>query len=159
MAVLFISPLCPDRPEYHTKALNRSGNNVLLGIANRLHDVLQDDVEFLCIPCVPSYPSGKFWIESKEDMLDNGGKLRFLPTLNVKIVKSKLWGIQSKRYIKEWAKRHKEEERKVLIYNTYHPSVEDIYKACEETDSELYAILYDLGIPPKRLGLSKLTMG
>ena len=64
MAVLFISPLCPDRPEYHTKALNRSGNNVLLGIANRLHDVLQDDVEFLCIPCVPSYPSGKFWIES-----------------------------------------------------------------------------------------------
>ena len=54
MAVLFISPLCPDRPEYHTKALNRSGNNVLLGIANRLYDVLGDNVEFLCIPCVPS---------------------------------------------------------------------------------------------------------
>ena len=158
MAVLFISPLCPDRPEYHTKALNRSGNNVLLGIANRLYDVLGDNVEFLCIPCVPSYPNGKFWIESKEDLLDNGGKLRFLPTLNVKILKSKLWGIQSKRYIKEWAKRHKREERKVLIYNTYHPSVKDIYKACKETNSELYAILYDLGVPPKRLKLSWLTM-
>ena len=88
MAVLFISPLCPDRQEYHTKALNRSGNNVLLGIANRLYDVLGDNVEFLCIPCVPSYPNGKFWIESKEDLLDNGGKFRFLPTFNVMILKS-----------------------------------------------------------------------
>lgn len=158
MAVLFISPLCPDRPEYHTKALNRSGNNVLLGIANHLYDVLGNNVEFLCTPCMPSYPNGKFWIKSQRDTLDNGAKLQFLSTLNLKIVKSKFWAVQSKIYIKKWARRHVNEERKVLIYNTYHPSVEDIYEACQDTHSELYAILYDLGMPPKRLGLSKLTM-
>lgn len=158
MAVLFISPLCPDRPEYHTKALNRSGNNVLLGIADHFYKVLGNNIEFVCTPCVPSYPNGKLWIKSNSDILDNGAKIQFLPTLNFKIIKSKLWAIQSKKYIKEWAKRHINEERKVLIYNTYHPAVEDIYKACKDTDSELYAILYDLGMPPKRLGLSKLTM-
>lgn len=158
MAVLFISPLCPDRSEYHTRALNRSGNNVLLGIADHLYNVLGNDVEFVCTPCVPSYPNGKLWIKSHVDALDNGAKLQFLPTLNFKIIKSKLWAIQSKNYIKEWAKRHANEERKVLIYNTYHPSVVEIYKACKDTQSELYAILYDLGMPPKRLRLSRLTM-
>lgn len=158
MAVLFISPLSPDREEYFNNALNRSGNNVLLGIAERLFHVLGDDVEFLCTPCIPSYPKGPFYIKVKEDQLDNGAKLKFLRTLNLKIIKSKLWALDSAAYIKKWSKKHANEERKVLIYNTYHPSIEEIYKACHQTSSELYAILYDLGLPPARLGLSKMTM-
>lgn len=158
MAVLFISPLCPDRKEYHNIALNRSGNNVLLGIAERLYQILGEDVEFLCIPCIPSFPQGPLWIKSKEDNLDNGARLKFLSTLNLKIIKSKLWARDAASYIIEWSKLHEYEERKVLIYNTYHPSIEEIYKACYKTSSELYAILYDLGMPPARLGLSKLTM-
>lgn len=158
MAVLFISSLSPDRDEYLNIALNRSGNNVLLGIAERLFQVLGDDVEFLCTPCVPSYPKGPFYIKAKVDQLDNGAKLKFLRTLNLKIIKSKLWALDSAAYIKKWSKKHANEERKVLIYNTYHPSVEEIYKACRQTSSELYAILYDLGLPPARLGLNKITM-
>ena len=158
MAVLFISPLCPDKEEYFNIALNRSGNNVLLGIAERLYQVLGEEVEFLCTPCVPSFPKGSFYIKAKTDHLDNGAKIKFFRTLNLKIIKSKLWAIDSATYIKNWSKKHANEERKVLIYNTYHPSVEEIYKACHKTSSKLYAILYDLGLPPARLGLSRLTM-
>lgn len=69
-----------------------------------------------------------------------------------------MWGWQSSKIIREWAKRYKGEDLKVLIYNTYHPPVDSLYAACKSVGARLYAILYDLGVPPKRLGMSWLTM-
>ena len=69
-----------------------------------------------------------------------------------------MWGIQCKYIIRKWAKRHKGENLKVLVYNTYHPSIKALYDACNANSISLYAILYDLGMLPKRLGRSRLTM-
>lgn len=152
MAILFISGLHLD------KGKSSSGNNVLMGIANALCKQCKEKVEFVSHPTLQSFPHGKIWVSAYIETLSNGHIVKFLPTLNLKIVKTKLWGWECKKIIKEWADRNKGEKLKVLVYNTYHPPIDDIYKACCNVGANLYAILYDLGVPPKRLGLSKLSM-
>lgn len=152
MAILFISGLQADHGQ------SDSGGNVLLGIADALCKYADDDVEFVSHPSVQSYPNGPLWIESNEEKLNENHVIKYLPTLNVKLVKSKLWGRQCHGIIREWSERHKMEQLKVLVYNTYHPPIDDVYKACKSVGAKLYAILYDLGIPPKRLKLGWLSM-
>ena len=152
MAILFISGLVPSNGQ------SSSGGNALLGIAEALCKYANESVELVSYPQTPSFPKGKLWIPKFSDSLNGNMEIRFLSTLNLKIIKSKLWGIQSARIIHDWAKRHESEELKVLIYNTYHPSVDSIYDACKKVGAKLYAILYDLGVPSKKLGLSRLTM-
>jgi glycosyltransferase involved in cell wall biosynthesis len=152
MAILFISGLQVDNGQ------SSSGGNALRGIAEALCTYANDTVELVSYPITPAFPKGKLWIPAYSDIFCNEKEIRFLSTLNLKIIKSKLWGLQSAKYIKDWAKRHSQEELKVLIYNTYHPSIDSIYSACVKVGAKLYAILYDLGVPPKRLGLSWVTM-
>lgn len=152
MAILFISGLVPSSGQ------SSSGGNALLGIAEALCKYASEDVELVSYPQIPSFPKGKLWIPGYVDKLNDFKEIQFLPTLNLKILKSKLWAIHSAHIIHDWAKRHNGEELKVLIYNTYHPSVDSIYDACKSVGAKLYAILYDLGVPSKNLGLSRLTM-
>lgn len=152
MAILFISALETDNKK------SSSGGNAVKGIADALCCYAKGNVELVAYPQVPSFPKGKLWIPSYHDKLNGNKDVRYLSTLNIKIIKSKLWGIESARIIRDWARRHRGEDLKVLIYNTYHPSVDSIYKACKSVGARLYAILYDLGVPPKRLGMSRMTM-
>jgi len=152
MAILFISGLQANHGQ------SDSGGNVLLGIADALCKYADEDVEFVSHPSVQSYPNGPIWIDSNEETLDENHVIKYLPTLNIKLVKSKMWGLRCRIIIKEWADRHRNEQLKVLVYNTYHPPIDDVYKACKLVGAKLYAILYDLGIPPKRLKLGWISM-
>ena len=152
MAILFISSVQFDRGR------SSSGGNAVQGIAEALCMFLGDNVEFVSYPFVPSYPNGPLWISGHKEQLDGGNEISFLPTLNLKIIKSKIWGMECQKIIREWARRHNGEQLKVLVYNTYHPPIDDIYSICHSIGIQLYAILFDLGIPPKRLGLSFMTM-
>lgn len=152
MALLFISGIVTDIKK------SSSGGNAVRGIAEALCRYAEESVELVGYPQVPSFPKGRLWIPSFHDKLNAEKDVYFMSTLNIKIVKSKLWGIESAQIIRDWARRHKGEDLKVLIYNTYHPSVDSIYKACQSVGARLYAILYDLGVPPKRLGMSRMTM-
>lgn len=159
MAVLFISSLTPDREEYWTNAFARSGFNAIKGVGHSMADILgKENIEFVSMPSYQSFPHGPLWISGKSDVLECGSNVTILPTLNLKVVKTFHWSIQYARYIRKWAKKHKGEDCKVFIYNTYHPSIDFIYKACKKAGVKLYCMLYDLGVPPKRLGLSALTM-
>lgn len=155
MALLFISSIVPDDAKYHNEAFTRSGNNVLLGIAKGLNN---QSVELLSLRPMPSFPAGKLWIPKGEEILDTGQKIIFLPTLNIKLVKNVFWNILCYLFVLKWAAKHKNEPRNILVYNTYLPSISTLYKAARKTKSKLFSILYDLGIPPKRLGLSRVTM-
>ena len=159
MAVLFISSLTPDRKEYWTNAFARSGFNAIKGVGFSMADLIgHDNIEFVSMPSYQSFPNGPLWLPKKIDTLENGMKVTILPTLNLKVVKTIHWSIQYANYIRKWAERHKGEDCKVFVYNTYHPSIDYIYKACKKAGVKLYCMLYDLGVPPKRLGLSKLSM-
>ena len=159
MAVLFISSLTPDRKEYWTNAFARSGFNAIKGVGLSMADLVgKENIEFVSMPSFQSFPNGPLWLPKKTDLLENGSKVTILPTLNLKVIKTLHWSFQYARYIRKWAKKHNGEDCKVFIYNTYHPSIDYIYKACKKAGVKLYCMLYDLGVPPKRLGLSKLSM-
>lgn len=159
MSVLFISTIVPDREEYWTSAFGRSGFNAVQGVGLSMADIVgNENIEFVSMPTYQSYPHGPLWIKGKTDVLENGAKVTLLPTLNLKVIKTLHWSYQYVRIIRRWANQHKGEDCKVFIYNTYHPSIDHIYKACKQAGVKLYCMLYDLGVPPKRLGLSKLTM-
>lgn len=156
MAVLFISNLVPDKQEYWNPAFTRSAQNVLRGIAKELPKY--DNTELACCLPTASFPHGPLWISGRADTLEDGQKIHIWPTLNIQIIKIIFWGIYSLFFISKWAKRHKAEERKVLGYNIYTPPVKWLYRACKRTQSKLHIILMDLGVPPARLGLSKIRM-
>lgn len=152
MAILFISGL------QQNKGQSSSGGNAVYGIADSLCKFAKEDVKLVSYPQLPSYPKGALWIPTYHGSMHGDKDILFLPTLNLKIFKSKLWGWESSKIIRKWAKSHVGEDLKVLIYNTYHPSIDSIYAACQDIGAKLFAILYDLGVPPKRLGMSWLTM-
>ena len=156
MALLFISNVIPDRAEFQNKALNRSGNNVVMGIC----DSLPEKINYTLLSCrpIPSFSGGKFFIKGEKVILDSGREVYLLPTLNIKFLKNLFWGIWLLFYVKKWAKKNRSEERNILVYNIYTPPISWINKAARTTQSRLTVILYDLGVPPTRLGLSKLTM-
>lgn len=152
MAILFISGLQANRGQ------SDSGGNALQGIAEALCKYANDDVELVSHPSVQSFPRGPLWVGGSKEATEDGHVIQFLPTLNIKIVKSIFWGKECNKIIKNWAIRHKNEKLKVLVYNTYHPPIDDVYHACHSVGAKLYAILYDLGVPPKRLKLGWASM-
>lgn len=155
MALVFISSIVPDKEPYNGKGFARSGNNVLLGIAESLP--IEEDTIFLSCRPIASFPRGPLWIKS--ETIDTGlYVIHILPTLNIKIIKGLYWGLIIKRIIRKWSKANQESKRKVLVYNIYSPPISTLYKICKKTHTKLFAILYDLGIPPKHLTLSKMTM-
>ena len=151
MALLFISGFELDF------SVSSSGGNAVLGIAESLCSHVDEDVYFICHHDGASFPKGRFWISGSNDIW-NGRKIRYMSTLNIKIIKTLYWGWQCKQLIRKWAKQHKGEPLHVLTYNTYHPSISVIHRICKSIGAKHHAILYDLGVPPKRLGLSYLSM-
>lgn len=156
MPIYFSTSVVPDNEKYHNAALNRSGNNALEGISVALWEKTECTIES-CIP-VPSFPRGKMWIPGCVEHYPNGMDVKMLPTLNIKIVKNYFWGIISFFHILLWRMKNRKSQCSVLVYNLYSAPIELLYLACKLSDVKLFAILYDLGIPPKHLGLSKTTM-
>lgn len=156
MALLFISNIVPDVNKYQNEALNRSGNNVLIGIANALPTT--ENATIISMRPTPSFPKAQIWFGGEKALLESGKEIHIIPTLNIKIVKNVFWGIYMFFYVFIWAQKNIRQAKNVLVYNIYTPPISYLYSACKLSKSKLTAILYDLGVPPQRLGLSKLTM-
>lgn len=159
MAILFISSLVPEEKEFYTPAFSRSGQNVLKGIADKM---VANDENLDLVTCLPvqSFPKGPLIIKRRKLKYENGRNIICLPTLNLLFIKNIIWGISAFFYILKWAKIHQAEDRNILVYNIYLPIISTLYKAARRTNSKIYAILYDLGVPPKHLKLGMLkTLG
>ena len=156
MALLFISSLVPDTKKYHNEAFTRSGNNVLLGIATSLDK--KNNPELLSFRPVPSYPKAPLWISGETAKLESGEVIKIFPTLNIKLSKNIFWNLLAILYILRWAFKYRYANRDILVYNIYIPSIASLFRVAKFTNSKLFTILYDLGVPPKRLGLGRLTM-
>jgi len=156
MAVLFISSVVPDTKEFQNAAFTRSGNNVLLGITMSLAKM--KNTTFVSLQPIPSFPYGRLFIPMRHVTLDREKTIIMLPTINLKLIKNFIWNIICFIYVLKWAFINRHEQRNILVYNIYLPSISSLFKVSKITKSKLFAILYDLGVPPKRLGLSRLTM-
>lgn len=156
MAILFISSVVPDSPAFHNAAFARSGNNVALGIIKSLS--LDSSPSYLSFRPVPSFPHAPIWIRGESVEVEKGKFVKIAPTLNIKIIKNLFWNLYTLLFIIKWSLLYRKEKRNMLVYNIYIPSISILYKIARITCSKIFVILYDLGVPPKRLGLSKITM-
>lgn len=156
MSLLFISSIVPDEERFRTPAFTRSGNNVLTGIAKSIPADTKLTV-LSCIP-IPSYPVGKLYVSAEIVNLTESIEIHMLPVFNLKIIKNIIWAYYCKKFIRRWAKENEGEPLDVLVYNIYTPSLSSLYRVCKGVGAKLHCILYDLGVPPKRLGLPLLTM-
>lgn len=154
MEILYISNIVPDREPYNGIGFTRSGNNVHLGIADALPE---SSTLVSCRPIV-SFPKGPLWLSGETVELESGKVIYILPTLNLKVIKNLYWGLKIKGFIKKWHAERQNEDCAVLIYNVYTPPIFNVYKACSKVKCKLAAILYDLGIPPKRQKLGIISM-
>lgn len=156
--IAFISNIVPDRKEYWNDAFTRSGNNVLLGIANGLKIRNIDHDLFSCKP-IPSFPrTKKYWISKSKDILELGQVITFLPALNFKIIKHIWWGFSSIVALINWKLNNIGKKCFVLVYNMYTPPLGFLYLCCKILNIRLYGMFYDLGVPSKNLKLGWLTM-
>lgn len=156
MAILFMSNLVPDSKEYWTTAFTRAAQNALRGIAKELPKY--DDTELVCCRPIASFPHGPIWVPGETAILEDGQKINIWPTLNIVMIKNIFWGVYSLFFIKNWAKKHKNANRRIIVYNIYTPPINFIYHACRWCRSQLFEILMDLGMPPKSLGLNKIRI-
>lgn len=154
--LLFISALVPDKKEYWNAAFNRSGNNVLEGIAESIPSTIQ--MHLVGLRPAPPFPKGKFWYKSHTDIIPPNREITLWSELNLTIVKDIVWGAMCFRKIRSWRSQFKKEPAHLLMYNIYSPFFPFIYWACRLNKVRIYVILYDLGVPPKRLKLGLITM-
>lgn len=154
--LFFISSLVPDKEKYWNPAFNRSGNNVLEGIAESIPDSI--NFRFAGLRPIPSFPNGKIFLSASSDFISSGRKVSLWPVFNLKILKDLFWGVICFLKITKWKLRTKNGEYKLLVYNIYSPFFPFLYWACRINKVKIYAMLYDLGVPPKRLNLGRLSM-
>lgn len=152
----FISSLVPDKEPYINNAFNRSGNNVLEGIAESIPSTIQ--LELVGLRPTPSFPQGKLWHKYCTDMIPPNRVITLWSVLNLTIIKDIVWGAMCFRKIRNWRSPFKKEPAHLLMYNIYSPFFPFIYWACRLNKVQIYVILYDLGVPPKRLKLGLITM-
>ncbi len=155
MAFIFISNIVPDRKEYWNNAFTRAGNNVFLGMTQAFPTDL--DVKLWSCRPSPSYPKAPLWLKGHNAVLDNGRVIHFIPTLNIKFIKNIVWAIICFFKIIWWRLTHLREECTLLTYNNDPPPIEALYFACRLCRIKIYGMLYDLGVPPKNLNISKAT--
>lgn len=151
--LIFISSIVPDAEPYWNEAFTRSANNVFLGIVNALPKDLE--VSLWSCKASPSFPKGPLWLKGGKATLENGQIIHFLPAINIRFVKNIIWGLICIIKILLWRFTHPSGKCTILTYNNTVPPLESLYLASIISNVRLFAILYDLGIPPTNLKLSK----
>lgn len=104
------------------------------------------EVEAISVPAVASWPGSSIkWICTKLEQLPGGISVRWLPFINVQILKQ--WSVRrsAHRALEKWLREHKDEpEKAVLMYSIYPPYTKPAVKLCKKYGCHLSAVIADL---------------
>lgn len=104
------------------------------------------EVEALSIPAVAAFPGSSFKrIRSREEQLDCGVRIRWVPFVNIQFLKQ--WTIRRNvtKQLKKWLKENRNEpEKAVLMYSIYPPYTGPAVKLCKKYGCHLSAVIADL---------------
>lgn len=104
------------------------------------------EVEAISVPAVASWPGSSIkWIRTKFEQLPGGISVRWLPFINVQILKQ--WSVRrsAHRALEKWLREHKDEpEKAVLMYSVYPPYTKPAVKLCKKYGCHLSAVIADL---------------
>lgn len=103
-------------------------------------------VEALSVPAVAAWPGSAFQrIPRKQEQLDCGVKIHWIPFVNIQFLKQ--WTIRhnAKNALKKWLKDNRDERDKVvLMYSIYPPYTAPAVKLCKRFHCHLSAVIADL---------------
>ena len=103
-------------------------------------------VEALSVPAVAAWPGSVFQrISRKQEQLDCGVKIHWIPFVNIQFLKQ--WTIRhnAKKALKKWLKENRDEQDKVvLMYSIYPPYTDPAVKLCKKYGYHLSAVIADL---------------
>lgn len=155
LSIAFLGALVPDTPEYQNIALRRSGNLVQDGIANGLKNA-GANVEIFSVRPVASFPKNRKILFLGKQILYKGIKMHIISFLNILGIKTLWTSTCTIILIIKWAIINRDKNRAIIVYNTYTPPLPIVILLGKLTNSKTFAILYDLGMPPKELNLGKV---
>ena len=155
LSVAFLGALVPDTTEYQNIAFTRSGNMAQEGIVNGLYKQGVNLTVFSLRP-IASFPKDKILfcgrkvIEYRKSL-----NIILIPFVNLIVLKTVLGAIYEFFALIKWAIKNRNNERCIIVYNTYTPPLPFVYWIGKITNSKSVAILYDLGMPPKQSRYSR----
>lgn len=155
IVIVFLGTLVPDTPKYQNIAFTRSGNMVQEGIVNGLSE-LGAKISVFSLPPAPSFPRLKKLFFKKETIQNRSTlKLVLMPFVNILVLKTITATIYQFFALIYWAIKNKNNEKFIMVYNPYTPPLPFVCWISKLTGSKSVAILYDLGMPPKQLKLTR----
>ena len=155
ISIAFLGALVPDTEQYQNIALRRSGNLVQDGIACGLKSA-GAEIEIFSVRPEPSFPrSRKLFLRGKT--IDYKGiRMHLMSFLNILGIKT-LWISLAEIFaLIRWAISNRHNKRAIIVYNTYTPPLPIVLFIGMLTRSKTFAILYDLGMPPKELKMGSV---
>jgi glycosyltransferase involved in cell wall biosynthesis len=159
LSIAFLGTLVPDEQEYQNVAFRRSGNMVQEGIVNGFNNKGVNTTVFSLRP-IASFPKDKkIFCSWKEIKCNNLLSIKLIPFINILLIKTITGVFYDFFAIIAWAIKNRNNERCIIVYNTYTPPLPFVYWISKFTRSKSFAILYDLGMPPKQLQLGSLKKG
>lgn len=103
-------------------------------------------IEALSVPAVASWPGSSIKrIRSKVEQVPDGTLVKWLPFINVQLLKQ--WSVRrsAHRALKKWLRAHKDEQDKVvLMYSIYPPFTAPAVKLCSKYNCHLSTVIADL---------------
>lgn len=103
-------------------------------------------VEALSVPAVAAWPGSIFQhISRKQEQLDCGVKIHWIPFVNIQFLKQ--WTIRhnAKKALKKWLKDNRNQQDKVvLMYSIYPPYSVPAVKLCKKYGCHLSTVITDL---------------
>lgn len=110
------------------------------------------DMDIFTFPIIPAFPRSKYlFLKPENETLECGYESRWLGSVNVSGLKQKCLRLASRRAIKNWIKKNKDEKKAILIYSIYEPVAKSIVECAKEYNVPCFAIVSDLPADMYRL--------
>ena len=103
-------------------------------------------VEALSVPAVAAWPGNRWWrMGARREQLPGGIAVRWVPFINVQMLKQ--WTVQCNTYraLKKWLKENRDvQDKAVLMYSIYPPYSAPAVRLCRRYGCHLSAVITDL---------------
>ena len=103
-------------------------------------------IEALSVPAVAAWPGNRqWWMRPRREELPGGIAVRWIPFINVQILKQ--WTVQwhTRRMLKKWLKENRHvQDKAVLMYSIYPPYSAPAIRLCRRYGCHLSTVIADL---------------
>lgn len=104
------------------------------------------EIEAVSVPAIAAWPGSRVKrIQSKIEQLPGGIVIKWLPFINLQLLKQCSIQMNAHKVLKKWLRKHKDDSDKVvLMYSIYPPLTKPAVKLCKKFNCHLSTVIADL---------------